>query len=210
MTLSELIQTGLDLVGEETFDRFTKAEWVRWINRGMEDISSKTDYLTWKWTLTTVGGKSVYAYPEGCLRIYRVEYNNEELAPSDITTLDREVDGWLSETGAPESWYHSWNNAFGIYPTPDGNYTLNLFGMDKGAVLADDGDVPPLPDQFQMAPALYAAYQVLRADKELTTSASVKKDYYEMLSSMKMQRKAASLRGRGKLMSYSRRVIEEG
>ena len=210
MNTLDLILMGQDTVSEETFDRFSKAEWIRWLNRGMEDISAKTDYLTWRWTLTTTGGKADYAYPDGCLRLHRLEYNKKELPPTDIMTLDANVDGWLSKTGPPEGWYSSWNNAFAIYPTPNTNYTIYIFGMDKGAVLVDDDDVPALPDQFHPAVALYAAYQILRADKELNTSASVKHDYFDILKTMKSQKKAAMLRGRGGLISFNRKTIEEG
>ena len=182
MTAIELIQTVQDLISEESYDRFTKAEILRWINRGLEDISIKTGYLTWKWLITTIATKREYPYPTEALRLFRLEYNNQQLPPCDIPGMDEVTEEtgtkWLVETGPPTNWYHSWDRAFGIYPTPDKHYSVYGYGFHKAAVLSDDAHVPLIPDQFHIAPALFAAYQILREDKELLTMGSVRNEYY--------------------------------
>lgn len=183
MTTIELIQTVQDLISEETYDRFTKAEILRWLNRGLEDIAIKTGYLTWKWLIPTVATKREYPYPDDALRMFRLEYNNRQLPPCDIPGMDEVTEEtgivWLTATGPPENWYHSWDRAYGIYPTPDAEYSVYGYGFHKAAVLSDDTNVPLIPDQFHLAPALFAAYQILREDKELITAASLRNEYYK-------------------------------
>jgi len=183
MTAIELIQTVQDLISEEEYTRFTKAEILRWLNRGLEDIAIKTGYLTWKWLITTIATHREYPYPNEALRLFRLEYNNKQLPPCDIPGMDEVTEEtgtvWLSATGPPENWYHSWNRAFGIYPTPDAEYAVYGYGFHKCAVLSDDANVPLIPDQFHLAPALFAAYQILREDKELITAASLRNEYYK-------------------------------
>lgn len=181
MNLSELITCCQDMISEETFDRFTKAEITRWLNRGLEDIAIKTGYLTWKWLITTSADKREYPYPDDALRLFRLEYNNGLLSPCDIPGMDEVTEEtgtkWLTVTGPPENWYHSWDRAFGIFPTPDKHYSIYGYGFHKCAILVDDANMPLIPDHFHMAPALFAAYQILREDKDLTTMASLRNEY---------------------------------
>ena len=183
MNAGELIQCCQDLTSEDTFNRFTKPEIMRWLNRGLEDIANKTGYLTWKWLIVTTATKREYPYPSDALRLFRLEYNNEPLPPCDIPGMDEATEEtgiiWLTATGPPQNWYHSWNRALGIWPTPDNAYSIYAYGFSKGAVLTDDDSVPYLPDQFHLAPALFAAYQILREDKDLITMGSVRNEYYK-------------------------------
>lgn len=183
MTALELIQTVQDLTSEDTFNRFPKAEILRWLNRGLEDISIKTGYLTWKWRYTLEADKREYPYPAEALRLFRLEYNDLPLSPCDIPGMDEVTEEtgikWLAASGPPQNWYHSWDRAFGIYPMPDKEYSVYGYGFHKGAVLSDDAHVPLIPDQFHLAPALFAAYQILREDKDLITMGSVRNEYYK-------------------------------
>lgn len=178
MTAIELIQQVQDLISESTYDRFSKAEILRWLNRGLEDIAIKTGYLTWKWLLSTVATHREYPYPDTAKSIYRLEYNGKSLPPCDFPILDEALEGWQAATGPPENWYPSWNRAFGIYPTPNAIYTVYIYGFDRGATLVDDANVPLIPDHFHLAPALFAAYQIMREDKDLTTMGSLRNEYY--------------------------------
>jgi len=182
MTALELVQQVQDLISEETYDRFSKAEIMRWLNRGLEDIANKTGYLTWKWLITTLATHREYPYPDEALRLFRLEYNDLPLSPCDIPGMDEVTEEtgikWLAATGPPENWYHSWNRAFGVYPTPDNTYSIYGYGFHKAAVLSDDAHIPLIPDQFHIAPALFAAYQILREDKDLITMGSVRNEYY--------------------------------
>jgi len=183
MTTLELIQQVQDLISEETYDRFSKAEIMRWLNRGLEDISVKTGYLTWKWKYTLVATKREYSYPTEAKSLYRMEYNDLPLPPSDIPGMDEVAEEtgikWLTASGPPQNWYHAWNRAVGFYPTPDAQYFVYAYGFSKAAVLTDDDSVPLIPDHFHAAPALFAAYQILREDKELITAASLRNEYYK-------------------------------
>lgn len=182
MTAIELIQMVQDLVSESTYNRFTKAEILRWLNRGLEDIAVKTGYLTSKWSTTTSNTTREYDYLTNMLRLYRIEYNDQQLPPCDIPTMDEVTEEtdikWLTASGPPENWYHSYDRMFGIYPTPDDEYPLNLYGFSKDTVLSDDAHTPLIPDHFHAAPALFAAYQILREDKDLTSMGSVRNEYY--------------------------------
>lgn len=216
MNTIELVQTVQDLTSEATYDRFSKAEILRWLNRGIEDIAVKTGYLTWKWRITTSANKREYPYPETAKSIYRMEYNGEPLPPCDFPTLDEALATWQASTGPPENWYHSWNRAFGIYPTPDKQYLIYALGLDRGAVLADDSDIPLIPDHFHRAPALFAAYQIKREDNDLTTMASLRNEYYNpmartgIVQDMIDERLATTKKGKGRRVSYNRATVEEG
>lgn len=181
MTAIELIQTVQDLISEETYDRFTKAEILRWLNRGLEDIAVKTGYLTSKWTTSTSNTVREYDYLTNMLRLYRIEYSGQQLPPCDILGMDEITEEtnikWLTASGPPQNWYHSYDRMFAIYPTPNGEYSLDLYGFSKDTVLSDDAHVPLIPDHFHVAPALFAAYQILREDKELITAASLRNEY---------------------------------
>ncbi len=210
MTTLELIQTTQDLVSESDYIRFEKVEYIRWLNRGLEDIAVKTGYLTWKWSVPTEEDKREYPYPSTAKSIYRVEYNGEPLPVTDYIVLDDTLATWQSETGEPQNWYHSWNRAFGVYPTPDDVYTLYLYGFDRGATLVDDDNTPLIPDQFHMAPAYFAARQIAREDKELSVAASLNKDYMLMVADMIKERSVITKRSRGKRLGVSRATVSEG
>jgi len=183
MNADELIQQVQDLISEETYDRFSKAEIMRWLNRGLEDIAVKTSYLTWKWKYTLMKDKREYPYPAQAKSLYRMEYNDLPLSPCDIPGMDEVTEEtgikWLTATGPPQNWYHAWNRALGFYPTPDAQYFVYAYGFSKAAVLTNGDSVPLIPDQFHLAPALFAAYQILREDKELITAASLRNEYYK-------------------------------
>ena len=210
MTTIELIQTVQDLASEETFGRFSKAEIIRWLNRGLEDIAIKTGYLTWKWKITTTANKREYPYPATAKSIYRMEYDGKPLSSTDFPVLDEALEEWQAATGAPENWYHSWNRAFGVYPTPNDVYNIYAYGFDRGATLADDADIPLIPDLFHIAPAYFAARQIVREDKELSVSASLNKDYMLMIADMITERESIVKRSRGKRLKVSRATVEEG
>lgn len=219
MTTLELIQTVQDFISESTYSRFTKAEIIRWLNRGLEDIAVKTGYLTWKWLITTIIDQREYPYPDTAKSIYRMEYNGEPLPSCDTPTLDEALAAWQAATGAPTNWYHSWNRAIGLYPTPDAQYSVYAYGFDRGATLSDDSDTPLIPDQFHRAPALFAGYQILRADKELTAMASLRNEYGKeqpagsfsgMLGDMVRERSKMERRGMGVRVGYTRSIVEEG
>lgn len=223
MNAIELIQTVQDFVSESTYDRFSKAEILRWLNGGLEDIAIKTGYLTWKWKYTLVKDKREYPYPAEAKSLYRMEYNDEPLSPCDIPEMDEVTKEtgikWLTATGPPQNWYHAWNRAIGFYPTPNAQYFVYAYAFSKAAILSDDADVPLIPDQFHLAPALFAAYQILRADKELTAMASLRNEYGRkqpdgsysgMLGDMILERQKMRKRGQGQRISYSRSTVEEG
>lgn len=223
MNAGELIQQVLDFISETTYNRFPKEEIVRWLNRGLDDIAAKTGYMTWKWKYTLINTKREYPYPAEAKSLYRMEYNDEELPPCDVPALDEVTSEtgtkWLTETGPPRNWYHSWNRGIGFFPTPDNTYIVYAYGFHEAAVLSDDDSVPLIPDHFHLAPALYAAYQILRADKELTTMASLRSEYGRkqpdgsyngLLGEMILEHNKMKKLGQGIRLDYFRSTVEEG
>lgn len=216
MNTGELKLTCLDLIGEENYDRFSAAEILRWLNRGLEDIAIKTGYGTSLYLLTTVVGVREYDYPANAKNIIRLEYNDEWLPSINIIGLDESSDNsgipWLTATGAPKNWYPSFARKYGIYPTPEGAYAINVYHFSKGAVLVDDADEPLIPVYFHIAPALYAAYQIKRADNDLTTYGSLRSEYEGpsgkrgkggLIWEMKKEAKKAKYKGQGQTIKLA-------
>lgn len=216
MTTLELIVTVQDMISESTYERFPKAEIIRWLNRGLEDIAVKTGYLTWKWLVSTTADKREYPYPDTAKSLYRLEYDGKPLPPTDFPVLDKALEEWQAATGPPENYYHSWNRAFGIYPTPDNTYSVYLYGFDRGATLSDDDDVPLIPDHFHRAPALFAAYNIKRADNDLPTFGSLRNEYQNVATrrgviyDMIKEKEDVGKRGIGHKVGYTRSTVEDG
>ncbi len=216
MNTLELIVTVQDMVSESTYDRFPKLEFIRWLNRGLEDIAVKTGYLTYKWPVTTVATVRETSYPSTAKSIYRVEYDGVPLPVTDFPVLDEALEAWQAATGPPENWYHSWNRYYGIYPTPDDTYPISIYGFHRGNTLVNDGDEPLIPDQFHRAPALFAAFNIKRADNDLPTFGSLRNEYYNpvtrtgMIQDMRDEKNAIKMRSQGKLVGFTRSTVEDG
>lgn len=218
MTVLDLKQNVLDLIGESNYVRFSEVEILRWLNRGQEDVAIKTGYLTWKWKLVTVATFPEYPYPDEALTLYRLEYNDLPLPITDLPTLDEALEAWRAETSSPENWYHAWNRGIGIWPTPDNAYDIYEYGLDRGATLVNPGDVPLIPTHFHRALALFAAYNIKRQDGDLATMASLRNEYYHadpiyptgIIQEMIEEKKTLEKSGRGRIISYNRSTVEEG
>lgn len=184
MNVGEMKQGCLYLIGEDDYNRFTAAEVLFWLNRGIEDIANKTGFLTVRYPLATVATQREYpmaTYFSGVKILFRATYNNDWLPPTNVIDLDEIADDsgspWLTETGSPVNWYFSGQGSPSIYPIPDDAYTINFYGMSLDNVLVNDGDIPAIPGQFHLAPCFFAAAQIKREDKELTEYGALMSDY---------------------------------
>lgn len=80
------------------------------------------------YTTTTVAGTQEYSLPARYIDIVRVTYNGTKLQPIDMRSYDELT--WpntsTSSNGTP-SYYYYFSETIGLYPIPDGAYTLKIW-----------------------------------------------------------------------------------
>lgn len=185
MNVGEMKLTNLDMLGESTYDRFSEAEHLRWLNLALEDIAEATGYCRSEATWETTANEEEIPYPSDAVSIFRIEYNNEELEKTTRDELDEEDADWEgADTAAPEKWYPDRNKTYGIYPKPDDAYTLTVFYISVDDALSSDSSTPNIPTPYHIALCYFACAHMKRGDEDIDGYNSLMKDYYRVRSKL--------------------------
>lgn len=178
MTFADLKLLDKDLLGESTYDRFDEDEHERWLNRALEDLAIKTEYVRSESTWTTTATEEEIPYPSDAFSIIRIEYNNEELPETSRDRLDEEDADWEgADAGAPKKWYPDRNMTYALYPKPDDEYTLTVYYLSIDDALSDSGDTPNIPKGWHKALSFYAAGWMKITDGEVMAGNKYLKEY---------------------------------
>jgi len=181
MNLLSLIQQNQDILEEPTYDRFTKEEHIRWLNRAIEDIAIKTKYFTTTSNVNTEDGVAQITLPANAVFLTEVYYNNAPLSKVTRRYLDENVSSWETATGAPTAWFVDKNNTFTLYPIPDDVYAIVEHFVATDDVLSDDADVPNFPSVYHMALCYFACGEMLVNDEQFKKSSHCAAMYREKL-----------------------------
>lgn len=182
MTLAALKLLNLDLLGESTYDRFKEVEHERWLNRALEDIASKTEYVRSEATWTTTADEEEIPYPSDAFFIIRIEYNDEELPETSRERLDEEDADWEgADAGAPKKWYPDRNMTYALQPKPDAAYALTVYYLSIDDALTGASDTPNLPTAWHKALSFYAAGWMKVTDGEIMAGNKYLKEYREIV-----------------------------
>lgn len=182
MTLADLKLLDKDLLGESTYDRFDEDEHERWLNRALEDIAGKTEYVKSEATWTTTATEEEIPYPADAFSIIRIEYNNEELPETSRDRLDEEDADWEgADSGAPQKWYPDRNMTYALYPKPDDEYTLTVYYLSVDDALTSDSQSPNIPKVWHKALSFYAAGWMKISDGEVMAGNKYLKEYERLV-----------------------------
>lgn len=190
MNLLNLIQQNQDILEEPTYDRFDKAEHIRWLNRAIEDMAMKTKYFRSTNTEDTSPGVSDIAYPSNAVTIIDVYYNGEKLGKVTREYMDGTKTAWQSATGAPSDWFVDKEGYFTLYPIPDDTYEIVDYYISIDDALTNDDDVPNMPASFHAALCYFACREMAGADEQREKAAYCGGKYKEILSYMYKDRRA--------------------
>lgn len=183
MKTSALIEQNQDLLEEETFDRFSKAEHIRWLNRALEDFALRTGYVTSSATIILKENEYEYPYPQDAYGILKILYSGEPLEKATEEWMDEQerlgnISSWRTATGAPQDWMPLRNMTYRIYPKPDkDNYVLTVKYLAEDDALSDDNDVPHIPGVFHLALSYFASSKMALEDEQYTKGRTLWGEY---------------------------------
>ncbi len=125
-TAAELVTEARELARDPSATgrtRFTDAQILKFINRGMRDTISYTQCLRDNYTFELVALTTWYDLPSNFISVIRVKLKAEDylvLEEKSLAGLDRETEGWETVQGQPDEYYVSFSSRTKIsfYPIP--------------------------------------------------------------------------------------------
>lgn len=122
-----------------------------------------------------------YPLPSDFIKMDIPLYNYNPLSKTEKSTL-KKVLNWSFSQWKPFSYYLFWSN-IGLYPVPNTSGTIEIGYMKKLPKLTtSQGSL--LPDDFDDAICIYAAYLAFNSVTKIDKASIMRSDYNEILSSL--------------------------
>lgn len=182
-TLSAVVTDVKDRLADTTGKTWTDTMLKRWINMACKDIARRAEVLEVKLTATMIAGDNVIDLQADLTpgsvplsRIHKVEY---EVSSTQVYPLEareiHEIDSIRGvnplQSQAWPSYYYIWgimgiDAKMYLYPVQAQGGTLNIYAYKIPALLANDNDVPQIPEGWEDLISLYCEYVALRRDSD--------------------------------------------
>lgn len=141
-----MIERLFRLLGEDHEDSelWTEDAAIRYLNDAYQDFCRDSGALEIRTTVRAVANQGEYDIPESVGAVFRLAYDDYELAPDLAHQMDRRMLRWMSETGVPERFVKSreGRSKFRVWriPTESGPYSVTGGEYGKVVQLVLDGD----------------------------------------------------------------------
>lgn len=159
----------------------------------MELLQAGQNWYEKRITTSTVVGQQDYVFPSDFMILHRLEIvisgtgtleNRQALTPITINQQDLVS----LANGTPSNYYLN-KDRFTLHPAPDNAYLMRLYYSYRTQDLANDSDVPDVPEQFMEYLALLACFDGFIKDDRAPENLMAKKAKYEnLLTQMKNDR----------------------
>lgn len=197
MTFSELKDLVAFYVDDLQFGYFTEAQVERFLNNAQIEVqkylvlAGENYYLKCVETDTVIG-QSDYVLPQDFFKLHRLEMvldsNDESVLPIKPITLNQK--DFFNQGNGQSLAYYLKRGRLILNPPPDQIQTLRLFYSYQVAELVNDSQIPDIPDQYQEALAVWAAYDCLiKDDRDPSTLMVKKNEYLALMKTAADQRK---------------------
>lgn len=199
--LRTLIASWVDDKNQTYFDAATLNNWILYAQRQVqfELLGAGQNWYVIPKETTTVAGQSDYILPSDFISLQRVEYvqsgtgSQENRIP--LTSLTAGQQDLVPIILAPPENYYLKKDRITLFPTPDKAYTLRIYYSPLIVDVANDSDVPDVPNEFIEYVAIVAAFNAYIKDDRAPENLIAKKaEYKEILKKMASQRKQDAAR----------------
>jgi hypothetical protein len=140
-------------------------DWLlSWLNQGLADLTPVLR-IRERATADVIAEKAEYALPPDFYQMRQIRYLTGHYTKAPLPSL-------LAEDFRSRG-YKIWGNTLILQPAPNQDGTVELWYYRLPAVMAEDGDVPEVPDPFQHLLVWYAGclYEVYRRDIDISQAA---------------------------------------
>ncbi len=158
MTFAELRARVLKRLDDDGFG-YTAAEVNSAINEGLQFFAWLTLCLEGAGDLTTGASIQPLAIFPDYIAPLRVTVGGVKIRPATPAQLDALDNNWRANTGAPARYWSKGWNLMGFYGSAGA--TAAMVYARSAAPLANDGDVPEIPELYHPVLADYGVYRVL-------------------------------------------------
>lgn len=192
MTLSEIRTLASVWLDDVNNGYFTTAQLNVWINNAQREVqklllTANEDFYTICASTSTVVNQARYAFPSDFLKLHRLSYISsgtganakyERIMP--ITRNEQDIMR-MDSTGTPQFYYVN-QNTFTLVPIPDRVWTMQIDYTYRVADLANDADVPDVPEDYHEYIAILTARDGFLRDGRDLTPIERKLSYFENMA----------------------------
>ncbi len=166
---------------DTSFYDYKDPELENWLKEGSVDVSSKTLCVEAIDTtaVTLVAGKKEYAQPADCVKVFACVYTGEttdrgvsRIHPRMLSHIE------YKDVGPPKYYYH-FGSKIGVWPKPTESEKGKTCHVYFSKVTED---ITELPDEYQIAPILYALSQAYMRNGDVNQSQAVYNRYAMILN----------------------------
>lgn len=186
--------------GDESGVQITDADILRWINAAQAEIATANNVLKSSAELVLTTG--MYRYPLGdSMRLESVNSVHINGAKVDFMQFV-EYELYLTNedpshiaVGRPDIWTE-WGGSFILYPTPDQDYTMEVYFYAVPGLVNDPTDTLTIPDKYFQRVLDYVLAQAYELDENFQASDAKMSSYANSLIGM------AEMESKGAVDSY--------
>lgn len=191
MTRSEISGLILSWLDDEQQGYFNSTDVNRWINLAQRQVQMMLLQQGQNWYMkpvetTLVVGQSDYVLPSDFMVEHRLEiitssYGTSSETRQPLTPITTNQQDFVSlNNGTPTNYYIK-KDRITLSPYPSTAYTLRLYYSPRVSDLANDSDVPDVPEQFMEYLAILACFDGFIKDDRAPDNLLAKKVKYEEL-----------------------------
>lgn len=155
MTLKELRDRVWVLLAEPGPGFFSNEEIDYNINEGIRDVADRTEAVIGSRDVLVAANALETQLPDDIVRVKKVSALGNKLEIKAQEELDAEVPGWESVSGIPTNFFQ-YGRYLVLYPKPDDDITVRVWGVTAPAFLKADDDECGLPEFLQPLVTYYA------------------------------------------------------
>lgn len=157
MTLGEIRARVRRKLLEETEGFWSDEELNQEINDGYLDLAVDAKLLADPFTLTTASGQELYDLPDNLIAVRAVTFEGRDLPRMPYAER--------SQDEGPPRFYQVIGQKLRLFPTPDGTYTVTVLYYYRPERMANDFDVPEIPEEYHRLLVDYAVARALLKDE---------------------------------------------
>lgn len=182
-----MARTFLELREEALHDDFDAAKYgeraARWINDAQQRVFRRVAIPDGELTTTiaVTAGDTTYDLPTGIVRLLSL-YDAATQTPLVDTHPDL-LEQLPTSTGKPHS-FAFYGSDLTLYPTPQQAITLTMRYRGMPDLMAADGDLPLLPDEYSDLLVTYARGRLFRAEDDIEMATFYKAEFEEGIREM--------------------------
>lgn len=190
MNFGEIKQLVWNWLDDPFSGYFTDSDVSRWINNAQYETqklllqANENYYVKCVQTIMAINQQD-YVLPNDFMKLHRLEViisgtpPNEALTPLAPITLNQQ-DLVPGGAGQPQ-FYFIKKNRLVLWPAPDSELSLRLFYSPRVVEMADDLEIPDVPEHYHEFLAVLATIDGLLKDQRDPSPMLAKREYYQKM-----------------------------